>query len=96
MILLFGGIYFCKMDLLELVELVGQDLLEQIDFNFYVKLILLDKCYFCYGFDFINQKVGFSLYIEEEVFSLLENFGKRVIVLGKFGSSELVYWIFLY
>ncbi len=92
-ILLLGGIYSCKMDLPEPVELASQDLPEQIDFNFHVKPILSDKCYFCHGPDLTNQKAGFSLHTEEEAFSLLENSGKRAIVPGKPGSSELVHRI---
>lgn len=92
-ILLLGGISSCKMDLPESVELASQELPERIDFNFHVKPILSDKCYFCHGPDLANQKAGFSLHTEEEAFSLLENSGKRAIVPGKPGSSELVHRI---
>ncbi|MBX2877410.1 MAG: DUF1553 domain-containing protein [Saprospiraceae bacterium] len=75
------------------VELASQQLPEQIDFNFHVKPILSDKCYFCHGPDLANQKAGFSLHTEEEAFSVLENSGKRAIVPGKPASSELVHRI---
>ncbi|NRB51903.1 MAG: DUF1553 domain-containing protein [Saprospiraceae bacterium] len=90
---LLGGVFSCKMDLPEPVALASQQLPEKIDFNFHVKPILSDKCYFCHGPDLANQKAGLSLHTEEEAFNLLENSGKRAIVPGKPGHSEVVHRI---
>lgn len=93
LVLLLAGISSCTMDLPAPVEMAKQQLPKEIDFNFHVKPILSDKCYFCHGPDLANQKAGFSLHTEEEAFSLLENSGKRAIVPGKPERSELVHRI---
>lgn len=93
LLLIIGVVNSCTMDLPPSVELASQQLPERIDFNFHVKPILSDKCYFCHGPDLANQKAGFSLHTEEEAFSLLENSGKRAIVPGRPENSELVHRI---
>lgn len=87
------GISACKMDLPAPVAMASKTLPEKIDFNFHVKPILSDKCYFCHGPDLANQKAGLSLDTEDAAFSLLENSGKYAIVPNKPGSSEMVHRI---
>lgn len=66
---------------------------EVVDFNFHVKPILSDKCYFCHGPDQANRKAGLRLDDPESAFFLLKDSGKKAIVPGKTGKSELVHRI---
>ncbi|MDN5211810.1 DUF1553 domain-containing protein [Fulvivirgaceae bacterium BMA12] len=79
----------CGTDIPEGVQLAKEQLPATIDFNLHVKPILSDKCYFCHGPDLANRKSGLRLDTPDGAFSASES-GKKAIVPGKIGKSELV------
>ncbi len=83
----------CGWNVPEEIKTAYQSLPEKIDFNHHVKPILSDKCFACHGPDMAKQKAGLRLDIEENAYAVLEGSGKRAIVPGNAGKSELVYRI---
>lgn len=64
-----------------------------IDYNLHVKPILSDKCFLCHGPDKNQgQKAGLNLSTREGALAVLKD-GKRAIVPGKPGRSELYHRI---
>jgi hypothetical protein len=62
---------------------------DRVDFNFHVRPILSDRCFACHGPDDRARKAGLRLDIREHALGELES-GRRAIVPGKPGRSELV------
>jgi hypothetical protein len=62
---------------------------DRVDFNFHVRPILSDRCFACHGPDDRARKAGLRLDIREHALAKLES-GRRAIVPGRPGSSELV------
>jgi hypothetical protein len=62
---------------------------DQVDFNFHVKPILSDRCFKCHGPDDRARKASLRLDVQEIAFGELPS-GRRAIVAGKPGKSELV------
>ena len=62
---------------------------DRVDFNFHVRPILSDRCFACHGPDDRARKAGLRLDIREQALAKLES-GRRAIVPGRPGSSELV------
>ncbi|MFC4871830.1 PSD1 and planctomycete cytochrome C domain-containing protein [Negadavirga shengliensis] len=65
------------------------ELAEQVDFNFHIKPILVQKCYLCHGPDPSSREAGLRLDIEEGAFSILES-GNTAIHPGSLQKSALV------
>lgn len=61
----------------------------KVDFNFHVRPILSDKCFACHGPDDRARKGGLSLHTREGAFATLPT-GRRAVVAGEVGESELV------
>ena len=62
---------------------------ELVDFNFHVKPLLSDRCFTCHGPDDRTRKAGLRLDVRESALSTLES-GRRAVVAGDVGASELV------
>ncbi|MBX3252671.1 MAG: DUF1553 domain-containing protein [Chitinophagaceae bacterium] len=81
----------CSTSVPEEVEAVYNTLPAGIDFNKHVKPILSDKCFACHGPDKASLKAGLRLDLEEAAYAELpENPGKKAIVPGNPGKSELL------
>jgi hypothetical protein len=65
------------------------DLPDQVDFNFHIKPILVQKCFLCHGPDPSSREANLRLDIFEGATAKLES-GHAAIVPGKPGSSELL------
>lgn len=65
------------------------DLPLQVDFNFHIKPILVQKCYLCHGPDPSSREADLRLDIFEGATAKLES-GHAAIVPGKPGKSELL------
>ena len=64
---------------------------DKVDFNFHVKPILSDRCFFCHGPDKNKQEAGLALHEPESAYAALKNSpGHFAIVPHKPGKSELV------
>lgn len=73
----------------EAIEKIEKSLPTIIDYNVHVKPILSDKCFLCHGPDRNNgQKAGLDLSNREGAYAVLKD-GRRAIVPGKLGKSEL-------
>ena len=73
------------------IETAYNSLPEEIDFNYHVKPILSDKCFACHGPDEAARKAGLRLDIAENAYKVLEDSGKKAIVSGKPGKSEMLH-----
>ena len=80
---LFGA---CKRDK---GDMPVADLPEEVDFNFHIKPILVQKCYLCHGPDPSSREADLRLDIFEGATATLES-GRAAIVPGKPGKSELL------
>jgi len=76
-------------------ELVAAEasLPEKVDYNLHVKPILSDRCFACHGPDKAKQQAGLRLDTPEGAYEALAESGKKAIVPGKLGSSELFHRI---
>lgn len=91
------GLYFLILSLVyacaggDSIAVEATNLPDQIDYNFYIKPILSDKCFACHGPDKANQKAGLVLSTKAGAYGeLKESSGKYAIVPGKPRKSELV------
>lgn len=66
---------------------------DRVDFNFQVRPLLSDRCFFCHGPDEKARKAKLRLDQREDVFSPRKD-GKRVVKAGDPNSSELVRRLF--
>ena len=79
----------CSRDVKVAVQLPEDNVLpEVVDFNFHVRPILSDRCYFCHGPDDNDRKAGLRLDTKEGAFSALED-GGFAIVAGKHEKSAI-------
>jgi hypothetical protein len=75
------------------IKIYDELLPDYVDYNLHVKSILSDKCYTCHGPDKNNgQKAGLDLSTPASALAVLSD-GKRAIVPGKLGKSELYHRI---
>jgi hypothetical protein len=79
--------YSCKVDYNS--DYAKVKLPDQVDFNFHIKPILVQKCYLCHGPDPSSREAGLRLDRYEDAIALLES-GNKAIVPGKPSSSELL------
>ncbi len=78
-----------KVDKPEAIAKIEKTLPAAIDYNIHVKPILSDKCFLCHGPDKNNgQKAGLDLSNSDGAYAVLKD-GRRAIVPGKLGKSEL-------
>jgi len=66
---------------------------DRVDFNFEVRPLLSDRCFFCHGPDEKARKAGLRLDQREGVFEMRKG-GRRAVVPGDPGQSELVRRLF--
>ncbi len=66
---------------------------EKIDYNLHVKPILSDRCFACHGPDQAKQQAGLRLDTPEGAYEALAESGKKAIVPGDLGASELYHRI---
>ncbi len=90
---LLGSIVGCQSDLPPTIEEAKAAIDYPLDFNIHVKPILSDKCYSCHGPDPSHRKADLRLDTPEGAFRLLKNSGKKAIVAGKPGKSEMIHRI---
>lgn len=83
LLMLFGA---CKR---EQGDVQFADLPEQVDFNFHIKPILVQKCFLCHGPDPSSREADLRLDVFEGATATLES-GQSAIVPGKPGKSELL------
>jgi hypothetical protein len=79
-----------KITIPEDVQVELNNLSKTIDYSYEVKPILSDRCFACHGPDAAKQKAGLRLDNAESAFAKLEESGRKAIVPGKLGKSELV------
>ena len=95
-VLLIGGFFFINTSAVDKpasIAKLDKSLPDHIDFNLHVKPILSDKCFLCHGPDKNQgQKAGLNLSTREGALAALKD-GKRAIVPGKLGRSELYHRI---
>ncbi|MBN8857176.1 MAG: DUF1553 domain-containing protein [Sphingobacteriales bacterium] len=88
-IVIFVYIRTGNVDKPEAIAKIEKTLPAVIDYNIHVKPILSDKCFLCHGPDKKNgQKAGLDLSNSEGAYAVLKN-GRRAIVPGRLGKSEL-------
>lgn len=80
----------CQVEMPAKVEVAYQDLDEEIDFNFHVKPILSDKCYFCHGPDLTNNKGGLRLDTFEGATKTNAASGLTAIDPAHIGNSSMI------
>ncbi|MBC8154369.1 MAG: DUF1553 domain-containing protein [Bacteroidetes bacterium] len=66
---------------------------KKIDYNLHIKPILSDRCFVCHGPDVAKQQAGLRLDTPEGAYEALAESGKRAIVPGNVGGSELFHRI---
>ena len=66
---------------------------DRVDFNFQVRPLLSDRCFFCHGPDEKGRKAKLRLDQREDVYAARKD-GKRVVVAGDAQASELVRRLF--
>ncbi|SEI93396.1 Planctomycete cytochrome C [Cyclobacterium xiamenense] len=69
-----------------------ENLPKQVDFNYHIKPILVQKCYLCHGPDPSSREAGLRLDLAEGATKLLES-GLSAIVPGSAAKSALVHRI---
>ena len=62
---------------------------DKIDYSLHVKPLLSDRCFACHGPDKNKQQAGLRLDIKEAAYETNKESGKRAIVPGNLGSSEV-------
>ena len=67
---------------------------ERVDYGFHIKPLLSDRCYACHGPDDGARQGGLHLYSEEGALRTRLPSGRRAIVAGKLGKSEVIRRIF--
>jgi len=77
-----GGLLSCE-------EETRQEMPAQVDFNFHIKPILVQKCYLCHGPDPSSREAGLRLDLEEGATKLLES-GNTAIVPESVHKSALI------
>lgn len=81
----------CSPSLPEEVKQAYDRLPSRIDFNRHIKPILSDRCFACHGPDKNKLKAGLRLDLAASAYAdLPENPGRRAIIPGNAGKSELV------
>ena len=71
-VIVLGAMLSCEQE-------AKQEMPAQVDFNFHIKPILVQKCYLCHGPDPSSREAGLRLDLEEGATMLLES-GNRAIV----------------
>lgn len=77
----------CSSSLPAEVEIAYESLPAQLDFNFHIKPLLVDRCYQCHGPDDNTREAGFRLDQEAAAFAPLKESGGRAFVKGSLGNS---------
>lgn len=81
-VIILGAMLSCEQD-------AKQEMPAQVDFNFHIKPILVQKCYLCHGPDPSSREAGLRLDLEEGATMLLES-GNRAIVPESVHKSALI------
>lgn len=82
-----------NIDLPEEVALAMNTIPQHVDYTYDVKPILSDRCFACHGPDKNKQKAGLRLDRAEGAYASSSESGRRAIVPGSTGTSELAHRI---
>ena len=75
------------------IKLEMAKLPDKIDYSLHVKPLLSDRCFACHGPDKNKQQAGLRLDIKDEAYNFKSESGKRAIVPGDLGASEVFHRI---
>lgn len=77
----------CSSSLPTEVEIAYENLPENLDFNFHIRPLLVDRCYQCHGPDDNTREADFRLDQEAAAFAPLTESAGRAFVKGNLGKS---------